>query len=328
MIYIENNSTNPYFNFALEYYLLNEKDLGDDTIFMFWRTEPTLMIGKFQNTIEEINQKYVEEKRINVVRRITGGGTIYTDMNTWQYSFINKNCNSSGIDFKTFTQPIIDALKDQGINASLSGRNDLHIDDKKFSGNAQYVKGSKKLHHGSILFNTNIEEMVRSITVAEDKIISKGIKSVRDRVINVSDYLNDKEIDSLKFKDIMLESLLKKANGTYKLTEEDIERVNEIAKEKFESWEWNFGASPKFNITKGLRLKGGKVEFRINVNKGIIEECSINGDFFGEGEIEDVTNELCGCRYNKADIMGVLNNIEVHKYFHNISSEEIIDCII
>lgn len=328
MIFVENNSNNPYFNFALEYYLLNEKDLDDDTVFMFWRTEPTLMIGKFQNTIEEINQKYVEEKKINVVRRITGGGTIYTDMNGWQYSFINKNHSDDGIDFKTFTQPIIDALKEQGINTLLSGRNDLHIDGKKFSGNAQYVKGNSKLHHGSILFKTNIEEMVRSITVAEDKIISKGIKSVRDRVTNVYEHLDDKDIDSLEFRDIMLESLLKKSNGIYKLNEEDINRINEIAMEKFESWDWNYGASPRFNITKGARFKGGKVEFKIYVNKGFIEDCCINGDFFGEGEIEDVTKALYGCRYNKEDIRDVLNSIDVHKYFYKINSEEIIDCII
>lgn len=328
MIYVENSSNNPYFNFALEYYLLHEKDLGDDNIFMFWRTEPTLMVGKFQNTIEEINQKYVEEKNINVVRRITGGGTIYTDMDGWQYSFITKNYKGGGIDFKTFTQPIIEALEEQGISAVLNGRNDLQIDGKKFSGNAQYIKGSTKLHHGSILFNTNVEEMVRSITVAEDKIISKGIKSVRDRVTNIYDHLEDKNIDSLMFRDIMLESLLKNTNSTYKLTDKDIERINEIAKDKFESWDWNYGASPKFNITKSSRYKGGKVEFKINVNKGMIENCSINGDFFGEGEIEDVTNALCGCKYNKEDIRHVLNNIDVHKYFYKISCDEIIDCII
>ncbi|MEG2416844.1 MAG: lipoate--protein ligase [Peptostreptococcaceae bacterium] len=328
MIYVENNSTDPYFNFALEYYLINEKDLGDNLIFMFWRTNPTLMVGKFQNTIEEINEKYVQEKCINVVRRITGGGTIYTDMNGWQYSFITKNYkNDEGIDFKTFTQPIIHALNELGIKAYFNSRNDLLIDGKKFSGNAQYIKNGCRLHHGSILYNTDVEEMVKSITVAEEKIISKGIKSVRERVTNVSNYLGD-NVDSLGFRDIMLKSLLKKSNKTYKLTEEDIKRVKEISKEKFESWDWNYGASPKFNITRWKRYEGGKVEFKINVNKGIIDSCSINGDFFGEGDIEDITAIMCGCKYKKEAINKALSDIDVHKYFYKITKEEIVDCII
>lgn len=327
MIYVENHSQNPYFNFALEYYLMTEKDLKDDTIFMFWRTNPTLMVGKFQNTIEEINNKYVEENNINVVRRITGGGTIYTDMNGWQYTFITKNYNGSGIDFKTFTQQIIDTLKEQGVEATFNSRNDLLIGNKKFSGNAQYIKDNVRLHHGSILFNTNIEEMVKSITVAEDKIISKGIKSVRERVTNVSEHL-EKDIDAIKFRDIMLKSLLKNVDNIYKLTEEDIQRVNEIAKEKFETWEWNYGASPKFNISKWKRFEGGKVSFNMNVKKGIIEDCSINGDFFGEGNIEDVSKALCGCKYNKEDITKVISNIDIPRYFFKVNKDEIIECII
>lgn len=327
MIYVENNSLNPYFNFALEYYLMTEKDLEDDTIFMFWRTSPTIMIGKFQNTIEEINQKYVEENNINIVRRMSGGGTIYTDMNGWQFTFITKNYNGNGIDFKTFTTPIINALKNQGIHACFNSRNDLLIEDKKFSGNAQYIKNGSRLHHGSILFNTDIEAMVKSITVAEEKIISKGIKSVRDRVTNVSDHFNE-SIDSLEFRDLMLDSLLKESRGVYKLTEDDIKRVNQIAKEKFETWEWNYGESPRFNVLKWKRYNGGKVEFRINVDKGIIQSVAINGDFFGEGEIEDISSYLCGCKYNKEEVEKVLNNIDIEKYFHKINRKEILECII
>ncbi|MGL4911849.1 MAG: lipoate--protein ligase family protein, partial [Romboutsia sp.] len=255
MIYVENNFTDPYFNFALEYYLMNEKDLGDDTIFMFWRTNPTVMIGKFQNTIEEINAKYVEENNVNIVRRITGGGTIYTDMNGWQFSFINKNSKSHEIDFGTFIEPIVKALKKQGIDAYFNSRNDLMIDGKKFSGNAQYIRDNKRLHHGSILFDTDVEAIVKSITVAEEKIISKGIKSVRERVANIKDYFKE-DIDALEFKEIMLSSLLEDSKMTYRLKEVDINRVEEIANTKFRTWEWNYGNSPKFNITKWKRYEG------------------------------------------------------------------------
>lgn len=327
MVYIESDSTSPYFNFALEQYLMKEKDLEDNEIFMLWRTNPTVMVGRYQNTIEEINEKYVKENGVNVVRRVSGGGTIYTDMNGWQYSFINKNYKVSSIDFKAFTLPIIKALEKQGVNAYFNSRNDLLIGGRKFSGNAQYIKGDRILHHGSILFNTDIKAMVESITVADEKIISKGIKSVRERVTNVAEHLN-KNIDCIGFRDIMLESLLQGKKNIYKLNEYDIRRINEIAKEKFESWEWNYGNSPKFNITKWGRFLGGKVEFRLDVEKGIIKNCKIYGDFFGIGEINMISKALCGCKYEKKSIENILKEIEIERYFYKISRDQILDCII
>jgi len=327
MIYIENDLTSPYFNFALEEYLMKEKDLNDNEIFMFWRTKPTVMVGKYQNTLEEINTKYVEENNVNVVRRVSGGGTIYTDMNSWQYSFIVKNYKGGSIDFKAFTQPIIRALEKQGVNAYFNSRNDLLIDGKKFSGNAQHIKGNCMLHHGSILFNADIKAMVESITVAEEKIISKGIKSIRERVTNVAEHLN-KNVDSVGFRNIMIESLLEDKNNIYRLNEYDITRVNEISKEKFESWEWNYGNDPKFNITKWGRFEGGKLEFKLDIEKGLIKSCKIYGDFFGNGEINMICKAICGCKYEKESIANILKEIQVEKYFYKISMDEVLSCII
>ncbi len=182
MIYINSNSTCPYFNFALEEYLMTEKDLRDDEIFLLWRTNPTVMIGRYQNTYCEINKKYVKENNINVVRRNSGGGTIYTDMGAWQFTFIEKNYKENGISFGKFTEPIVNALRKENIDAHFNSRNDLLIGKRKFSGNAQYRKDDVMLHHGSILFNTDIKAMVESITVAEDKIIAKGIMWQRTRL--------------------------------------------------------------------------------------------------------------------------------------------------
>ena len=326
MIYIENDLISPYFNFALEEYLMKEKDL-DNEIFMFWRTKPTVMVGKYQNTLEEINRKYVEENKVNVVRRVSGGGTIYTDMNSWQYSFIVKNYKGDSIDFKAFTQPIIRALQKQGVNAYFNSRNDLLIDGKKFSGNAQHIKGNCMLHHGSILFNTDIKAMVESITVAEEKIFSKGIKSIRERVTNVAEHLN-KNVDSVGFRNMMIESLLENKKNVYRLNEYDIMRVNEISKEKFESWEWNYGNDPKFNITKWGRFEGGKLEFKLDVEKGIIKNCKIYGDFFGSGEVNVISEAICGCKYEKKNIANILKEIQAEKYFYKISMNEILSCII
>lgn len=325
MIYVENTSTNPYFNFALEYYLIKEKQLLEDEIFIFWRTEPTLMIGKYQNTLEEINEEYVKEHQIHVVRRITGGGTIYTDMGGWQFSFITKS-HTMQIDFSKYVGPITEALKKMGVVAEFNSRNDLVIDGKKFSGNAQCMMNGYTLHHGSLLFNTNFEQMVKCLTVNENKIISKGIKSVRDRVTNIAEHLAE-PLDELEFKKIMVQSILNGSKKEYRLIQADIDRINEIAKEKFQSWQWNYGASPKFNITKIGHFDGGKMEFKLDVNKGIIEGCHVYGDFFGSIDISTLCNEFIGCRYNKESIKPILEKHAMENTFYHINYEDLLNII-
>ncbi|WP_434799000.1 lipoate--protein ligase [Terrisporobacter vanillatitrophus] len=326
MVYINSNSTSPYFNFALEEYLMTEKGFGDDEIFLFWRTNPTVMIGRYQNTYCEINEKYVKENNINVVRRNSGGGTIYTDMGAWQFTFIEKNHKENGISFGKFTEPIVNALRQENIDAHFNSRNDLLIGNKKFSGNAQYRKDETMLHHGSILFNTDIKAMVESITVAEDKIIAKGIKSVRERVINISEVM-DKNITSENFRDIMLKSLLKDSK-VYTLTDEDVETVNKIKEEKFESWDWNYGKNPVFNINRWKRFDGGRVDFKLDIKKGIIKNCVIEGDFFLSGDISNVENAFIDCKYVRDDICKLLEELNIDTYFYKITKEDLLECII
>mgnify|MGYP000956186103 CR=1 FL=1 len=325
MIYINNTSTNPFFNFALEYYLMNEKKLPENTVFLFWRTEPTLMIGRYQNTIEEINEKYVKKNKINVIRRISGGGTIYTDLGGWQYSFITKG-KAEQIDFNKYVTPIVEALNKIGVGAEFNSRNDLVINNRKFSGNAQCMISDYTLHHGSLLFNTDLGEMIKSITVDEYKIISKGIKSVKERVTNIADHLKE-PMDSMKFKELMVQSVMRGSKNEYKLTDEDIRRVNEISKNKFEMWEWNYGKSPKFNITKTGRFNGGKMEFKLDVNGGIIERCTVYGDFFGTVDINSFCNVLMGCKYNKESIKEALEKNNMQNVFYDINYLNLIDVI-
>ena len=326
MIYINSNSTSPYFNFALEEYLLTQKDLDDDEIFLFWRTNPTIMVGRYQNTFSEINEKYVRENNVNVVRRNSGGGTIYTDMGAWQFTFIEKNYKEEGISFDKFTGPIVEALQKQDVDAHFNSRNDLLIGNRKFSGNAQYRKDNAILHHGSILFNTDIQAMVESITVAEDKIIAKGIKSVRERVINISEVMKD-NITSENFRDRMLDSLLKNST-TYTLTKEDIKSINKIQKEKFESWDWNYGKNPIFNISRYKRFNGGRVDFKLNVKKGIIKNCTIEGDFFLSGEISILEESFIDCKYVREDISKLLDTLDIENHFYKITKDDLLECII
>ena len=313
------------FNFALEKYAMEELAIGS-SYFLFWRTTPTLMIGRYQNTLAEINMPYARENSVNIVRRVTGGGTIYTDLNGWQFSFIVRNPGERRIEFSHFTQPILDALHSLGVDAQFTGRNDLTIDGKKFSGNAQYVPRDVVLHHGSLLFNTDLDALVRALNVGDEKIISKGIQSVRQRVTNIADYL-PQQLTSLAFRDVMLQFLLRDME-TYTLTERDIRRIIEIRAETFDQWSWNFGNDPKFNITREGRFSGGKLTSHVFVENGHIAQIRFYGDFFAKEGLEQLQASLAGCRYEPVDIRAALEELHAQDYFYQITQDELFSCII
>ncbi len=325
MMYVKTDSTSANFHFALEEYLLTACDVSD-AYFLFWRTTPTLMVGKFQNTIAEINQTFVKQNDINVVRRITGGGTIYTDMNGWQFSYILKNHVSDELNFETFTRPVIDALAAMGVTAYKSGRNDLLIDGKKISGNAQYKTSTTHLHHGSLLFNTDLERMVRALNVDDQKIISKGIKSVRERVTNIADHLKT-PMTSESFRDVMIEYLTR-GMQEYTLSDADLAAVAQVQKEKFDSWEWNYGKSPEFEISRSERLPGGKLEVKCNVNQGILTDIAFYGDFFEQQDLSALRSALIGCRYTEADIKAALNSADADRFIFGITGDQIAEVIL
>ncbi|KAF5077738.1 Lipoate-protein ligase LplJ [anaerobic digester metagenome] len=283
------------------------------------------MIGKYQNTIEEINVNYVIEKGVKVVRRITGGGAIYTDLGGWQFSFITRG-QADHIDFGKYMTPVTEALKTLEINAEFNSRNDLVINGKKISGNAQCMLNGYTLHHGSLLFNTDFEEMVRCLTVDSYKIISKGIKSVKERVTNISEHLK-RSIDIETFKQLMITSIRQGSDEVYTLTDVDIMRIKEIAKDKFESWDWNFGKSPKFNITRTGHFDGGKIDFRLDVNGGVISDCRIYGDFFGCVDIDELSKVLVGTKYKRENIQEVIDDRLIKKGLYNIDTIELVDLI-
>ena len=326
IVYVDINSFSPYINFALEYYLIFEKKLPYKSVFLFWQTEPTLMLGKYQNVYEEINLDYVKEHNMNVVRRITGGGTIFTDLGGFQFSFINYDSDKP-ISFTRYITPIINALNKLGVNASFNGRNDVVIDNKKFSGNAQFKHKNITLHHGSILYDTNIEQMVKSTTVDNYKIISKSIKSVRDRVTNIKDHLKT-PLSIKQFKDEMVSSILGDKNNIYSLTDEDIKRINEIAKEKFDNRKIIYSDNPKFKISKVSRFDGGKVEICLDVVHGKIKDIAIFGDFFASFDTLDFKNNLIGCEYEKESLRYALLKFLDKNSIYKISIDDLLNAII
>ncbi|PFW73983.1 lipoate--protein ligase [Priestia aryabhattai] len=328
MLFIDNQKNyDPRINLAIEEYALKHLDINE-TYLLFYINEPSIIIGKNQNTIEEINTKYVEDQHIHVVRRLSGGGAVYHDKGNLNFSFITKDDGNSFHNFKKFTEPVVEALKKLGVNAELSGRNDLMAEGRKISGNAQFSTKGRMFSHGTLLFDSEIENVVSALKVKKDKIESKGIKSIRNRVANISEFLEQK-VTVEEFREMLLRYIFEgEENITeYKLTEKDWETIHQISKERYQSWDWNYGKSPKFNLQHSHRFPVGQIDVRLEVNKGKIDACTIYGDFFGVGDVQEVQEKLTGVRYEKASIEQALEDIDIPHYFGNITKEELVELI-
>lgn len=328
MISIRNESKDPHFNLALEEYVFYNFDPNEEYVIL-WQNEPSVIIGRNQNTIEEINAKFIKEHNINVVRRMSGGGAVYHDLGNLNYTFIVNSDKDVISNFKKFTEPIVSALAKLGVKAEFSGRNDITIDGKKFSGNAQHYANNRLLHHGTILFNSDLAVVQEALNVKIDKLKSKGVKSVRSRVTNVYPYLKEK-ITIEEFKDTLLKFILNDENykeKEYVLTEEDLKAVRTLMKEKYSTWEWNYGESPAFEVEKSQRYSGGQLSLKYNVENGTIQELRIFGDFFGKKEISDIEKLLKGKQYKEKIVKETLESINFEEYMTGISIDNFIECM-
>ena len=329
MIYHVSNTNDTAFNIALEEYCF--KNLRDqDEIFLLWINQPSIIVGKYQNTIEEINTEYTREHGINVIRRISGGGAVYHDLNNLNYTIIsNKDKGKEGFDFKEFSKPIIDTLAELGVKAEFTGRNDLEIDGQKFCGNAQAYIKDRVMHHGCLLFNVEFSALANALKVSKDKIESKGVKSVRARVTNILPHLKE-QITVNEFADKIL-GYMKKHNPNmtkYKFSEEEIEKIKERAEYK-RSWEWNYGESPEYNISRSHRFPKGKIEIFANVINSKIASIKFYGDFFGKNEeLTDIENLLVDVKYTPEDVKKALENVEINNYFAGFTLDEIVEAIV
>jgi len=309
MIYAETNSTVPYYNFACEYYLAFEKNLGDD-VFMLWQNEPSVIVGQYQNTLEEVNMQYVSDRGIHVARRLSGGGTVYHDLGCWLFTFITKS-DRDGINFEKFLTPILASLRDLGLDVRATGRNDIALytaeSDRgyKISGNSQFNKNGMTVHHGTLLFDTDIDEMVRATTPKDYKITSKAIKSVRERVTNIRPHLT-RDMTGEEFRDHIANHL---ADAKYEFTSDDIRRIKEIEHEKFATDEWNLGKNPAFDIKKDLHFEGGSLEIGLTVKGGRIVSAGVSGDFFGT-DANELTDALSGVEFTQEAVGAALAQFE------------------
>ncbi|MDY6800483.1 MAG: lipoate--protein ligase [Bacteroidota bacterium] len=323
MLCIKNPETNPYFNLAAEEYVLKN---FKENCFMLWRNTPSIIVGKHQNTLAEINIDYVKEDNIDVVRRLSGGGAVFHDLGNLNFTFI-KNVNSEGnlVDFKKYTQPVIDVLQQLGVDAKFGGRNDIMINGQKVSGNAEHIFKRRVLHHGTLLFSSVMADLYKALKVNPLKYQDKGVKSVRSRVTNISEHLPEK-MSVMEFHDKIFDFMVNSEENAvlYEYSDEDIEKINQLVEKKYNTWEWNFGYSPKYNFEKLIRTNGGNLEIHMNVDRGIISDIKIFGDFFGEKDIEKL---LKNSKHQEEEIFKVLETIDFQKYFHNITIHEFISSL-
>lgn len=328
MKYIVNKSNNPAYNIALEAYAFREL-LSEDEIFILWINEPAIIIGKHQNTIQEINKEYIDAHGIHVARRLSGGGAVYHDLNNLNYTIISNKSEEGAFDFKTFSQPVIETLADLGVKAEFTGRNDLEIKGKKFCGNAQaYYKG-RMMHHGCLLFDVDMTVLGDALKVSKDKIESKGIKSVRARVTNILDELPEK-ITVNEFSD----KILAKMKETYPdmteyiLSEDELAKIQKSADEQFGNWDWVYGKAPEYTIERNVRYPAGKINTFANVEKSVIKNIKIYGDFFGIKDVQDIEELLVGTRYENKDVLEKLKTIDTTQYFSGMTVEEVAKAIV
>lgn len=320
MLCIRRKNTNPYFNLATEEYVL--KNINEDS-FMLWRNEPCVIVGKHQNTLAEINIDYIKENNIPVIRRLSGGGAVFHDLGNLNFTFIKKANDDNLIDFRKYTQPIIEVLQKLDIQAVFEGRNDLTINGKKFSGNAEHVWKNKVLHHGTLLFSSEIKDLSQALKVDTLKFTDKAVKSVRSRVTNISEHLNYK-MDVMDFYEMIINHIIETHNDIvlYELSEYDNEQINLLVETKYKTWDWNFGYSPKYNFNKTIKTNGGTIDIHMEVVNGIISKVKIFGDFFNKSEIEDLENLLVSTPHTEVKIIEKLNHINISDYFNNIDLKE------
>ena len=326
--YINLYTTDPSFNLAAEQYVFDCLP-KDRTWFMLWQNDRAVIIGKYQNTAAEINESYVRENGIRVVRRLSGGGAVYHDMGNLNYTFITDAPEAERINMKLFCEPVVETLKEFGVEAVINGRNDITVNGKKFSGNSQYIKNGRVMHHGTVMLSSDLDVVERVLNTDAEKVSSKGIKSVRSRVTNILEHaIPGTDLES--FRAALINNVCSNAEASeYVLAAEDISRIEAIRQERYLSWDWNYGRSPACSMMKSRRIEGcGRIEAYITSLHGVVEEISFRGDFFSVSEPDGLSELLKGIKLEDAALREALSDVDLNVYFAGIDEESFISLLL
>ena len=320
MLCIVSPYTDPYFNLASEEYLLKCRS---EEIFLLYRNSPAIVVGKHQNTLAEINLSFVQEHSIPVARRISGGGTVFHDLGNLNFAFITNERDGELVNYKKATRPVIEAMAHMGLDVQLGKRNELLLNGLKISGTASHVYKQRVLHHGTLLFSSQMEHMDNALNTGGSRFADRAVKSVRSKVTNIRDHLAE-AIEMEEFQTRLFEAVSSELEGAvhYQYTAHDQDEIRKLSETRFSTWEWNFGYSPKYQFTKSLLFDSGRVDLHMNVEKGVIREVKIEGDFISEKGIRPLEELITGSIHDPETLRSRLSAIELQAYISGLKNEE------
>lgn len=325
LMYLETGSTDAAYNLAFEEYVHTCK--CDHDYLILWQNANAVIVGRNQNAEAEINRPFVDANNIQVIRRNTGGGTVYHDLGNLNYSFIT---DADGIDRSTldhFLTPVVSALRNLGLDASASGRNDILVSGKKVSGTAQSLHKGRVLHHGTLLFDSNTEVLVQALNPDPTKFQSKGVNSVRSRVGNIRDHLQQ-DMSIAEFWAHIKDSLSSENLSHSSLSDPELQKVLEIKQNKYDTWQWNYGKSPKYQFQTKKRWPGGLLDIQLSAENSKISGIQICGDFLCWKPISELEQKMIGSPIERSALNAALDGITISDYLGSITREEFIDTLL
>ncbi len=321
MIFIDNQSRDGAYNHALEEYLI--KNLKRE-LFMIWQNDNTVLLGRNQNPYKEVNWDYMNETQAKLVRRPSGGGCIYTDKNIVQYTIITKKEEDS---LRKFTEPVVNYLNEKGVKAEFTGRNDIIVDGRKISGNAQYKDRELMIHHGSIIYQDSSIDIGKLLTPAKLKLAKKSLTSVKSRITSLKSMMN---MDIAMFIEELKEYIKNyyHINENYVLSADELEKVEEIRKNKYANDEWTYGRYGKFDKVHSFMNDACVMDIYLKEKNNLIEDIRIDGDYFGEKAKEELEGLFKGAKLEKDDLLGALSGIDMSEYIEGITKDELAENIL
>ena len=326
MLFVDNAGvTDAHLNLALEEHVLRNR-MGDDDLLLFYVNAPAIIIGRNQNTIEEINSEVVAERGIRVVRRVSGGGAVYHDLGNLNFSFMTRDVGNRFNRYDRFNGPVVDVLRELGVPAEIGGRNDIIADGRKISGNAQFATPDRMLSHGTLLLDSNLDDVTSALRPKPGKVESKGVKSIRSRVANISEFLSA-PIDVNELRERIIERIFGTRDRAtlplLALDESDWNAARELMGRKYGTQAWNYGENPRSNVQRAQRFAGGEVDVRIDVQDGRIAGLRIFGDFMGRHDVDTLENKLTGVLYERGAMLDALDDFDLGDFFSGISRDEV-----
>ena len=325
LYYIQSDVDDPYYNLALEQHVFDSLDRRH-SYFMLWQNRSSVIVGRHQDTASEIDSSFLESHHIIVARRLSGGGAVYHDLGNLNYTFITDCQGLGAFDFTRFCRPVIQALAELGVHAETAGRNDMYIDGKKFSGNAQYIKEGRVMHHGTLMYDTDTDMVKKALTPSEDKVESRGVRSVRSGVTNIRPYV-DGDYTVLEFRD-RVRDYMRREEGMQdrRLLPGDYAAVEELREAVYSQWSWNYGSSPKHSVHKRRYVQGcGSIDIYMQLGYGgVLEGVAFRGDYFSTKGTDPLVALLIGHRLEEGELKASLRDADIGGSIYGLDADGLI----